>query len=134
GKKAGSRNLSYALGDLEWERVRRAYLRVAEAAFAAGARAVTPVFYGSKRSKNLKDLERSLPRELPKVRSLGGSVHPMGTCGIGRTCEGDGRVRGYENLYVADASLFPTSIGVNPQFTVMALGTAVAAGILDSPS
>ncbi len=91
---------------------------------------MTPLLYGSRRSKSLRELERTLPDALPKGRIAGGSVHPMGTCGIGRTCDGDGRVRGYENLYVADASLFPTSIGVNPQFTVMALGTAVAAGLL----
>jgi choline dehydrogenase-like flavoprotein len=31
------------------------------------------------------------------------------------------RVFGYDNLYVCDASMFPSSIGVNPQLTVMAL-------------
>ena len=31
------------------------------------------------------------------------------------------RVFGWENLHVCDASVFPTSIGVNPQLTVMAL-------------
>ena len=42
-----------------------------------------------------------------------------------RTAKGvvdpDFRVHGYRNLYVCDASVFPTSIGVNPQLTVMAL-------------
>jgi choline dehydrogenase-like flavoprotein len=33
------------------------------------------------------------------------------------------RVRGYENVFVADASIFPTSITVNPQWTIMALST-----------
>jgi long-chain-alcohol oxidase len=28
--------------------------------------------------------------------------------------------------YVADASLFPTAVGVNPQVTIMALATRVA--------
>ena len=31
-----------------------------------------------------------------------------------------GRVRGYENLYLNDASMLPDSPGVNPQGTVMA--------------
>jgi choline dehydrogenase-like flavoprotein len=32
-----------------------------------------------------------------------------------------GRVFGCQGLYVADASLFPSPVGVNPQETIMAL-------------
>jgi choline dehydrogenase-like flavoprotein len=32
-----------------------------------------------------------------------------------------GRVRGYEGLIVADAAALPTTLGVNPQHTIMAL-------------
>jgi choline dehydrogenase-like flavoprotein len=38
-------------------------------------------------------------------------------------------VRDTRNLYVADASVFPTSLGVNPQWTVMAVAD-VAAGYI----
>ena len=31
------------------------------------------------------------------------------------------RVHGFENLFVCDASVFPTSLGINPQLTIMAL-------------
>ena len=37
----------------------------------------------------------------------------------------DGRVWGWDNLYVADASVFPSSLGVNPQVTIMALGLTI---------
>ncbi len=37
-----------------------------------------------------------------------------------------GHVWDLPGLYVADASLFPTAIGVNPQITIMALATRVA--------
>jgi choline dehydrogenase-like flavoprotein len=40
------------------------------------------------------------------------------------------RVHGYENLYVCDASVFPGSVQVNPQMTVMALAR-YAAGRID---
>jgi choline dehydrogenase-like flavoprotein len=39
-------------------------------------------------------------------------------------------VRGLENLYVADGSAVPSSIGVNPQITIMTLATRVAFRIL----
>jgi choline dehydrogenase-like flavoprotein len=35
-----------------------------------------------------------------------------------------------KGLYIADASIFPSSILVNPQMTVYALATHIAEGIL----
>jgi choline dehydrogenase-like flavoprotein len=62
------------------------------------------------------------------------SAHQMGTCRIGRdaataVCDERGQVFGVSGLYVADASAFPASSGVNPMITVMALATSVAEGI-----
>jgi len=58
----------------------------------------------------------------------------MGTARAGRdprtsACDPFGRVRGARDLYVADASLFPTDAGVNPMVTVMALAARVARAI-----
>jgi choline dehydrogenase-like flavoprotein len=39
------------------------------------------------------------------------------------------RVHGLDNLYVCDASVFPSSLGVNPQLTVMALAHYAAAEV-----
>ncbi|MBK8954087.1 MAG: GMC family oxidoreductase [Saprospiraceae bacterium] len=35
----------------------------------------------------------------------------------------DFKLNGYDNVYVTDASIFPASIGVNPQWTIMALSS-----------
>jgi choline dehydrogenase-like flavoprotein len=60
-----------------------------------------------------------------------GSAHPQGgdrmgddpeICVVDSNC----RVYGFRNLFVCDASVFPTSIGVNPQLTVMALATIIS--------
>ena len=41
-------------------------------------------------------------------------------------CDPAGRVHGTTGLYVADASLIPTNLGVNPQHTIMALSRKIA--------
>jgi choline dehydrogenase-like flavoprotein len=41
----------------------------------------------------------------------------------------DGAVHGVDGLYVADASLFPSSLGVNPMMTVSAMSAHVARGL-----
>ena len=47
-------------------------------------------------------------------------------------CAADGAVHGVEGLYVADGSLFPTSVGVNPMMTIIAFAKQVAAGIAEA--
>ena len=42
-----------------------------------------------------------------------------------------GRFHGLQNLFVCDASIFPTSVGVNPQLTVMALALRTSQHIGD---
>jgi choline dehydrogenase-like flavoprotein len=47
--------------------------------------------------------------------------------------DADFRVHGFANLYVCDASVFPSSVGVNPQLTVMGLAQYAAARITQAP-
>ena len=47
-----------------------------------------------------------------------------------RVVDGSFRVLGFDNLYVADASVFPTSVTVNPQWTIMAMSSLASASIL----
>jgi choline dehydrogenase-like flavoprotein len=59
------------------------------------------------------------------------AAHLMGGCGMGRgpadsVTDGWGRVHGLPWLRVADASLFPDSLEINPYLTIMALADRVA--------
>lgn len=59
------------------------------------------------------------------------TVHMMGTCRMGSRADEsvvnlDGQLWDLPGCYVADAGLFPTAVGVNPQITIMALATRVA--------
>jgi len=62
------------------------------------------------------------------------AAHLMGGCRMGEdpalaVTGPRGRVHGRDHLYVADASLFPDSVGINPYLTIMALADRVAEGI-----
>lgn len=65
-------------------------------------------------------------------RSSNTVYHPAGTCRIGSddnsmaVVDPSLRVRGVSNLRVADASVFPTMIGVNPCITCMMVGEKCA--------
>jgi choline dehydrogenase-like flavoprotein len=40
------------------------------------------------------------------------------------------RVVGFDNVYVSDASIFPTSLTVNPQWTILALSSLASQQVL----
>jgi choline dehydrogenase-like flavoprotein len=78
----------------------------------------------------LKDAIRNNPDGL-----MIGSAHPQGGNKMGSNREecvvdSDCKVYGFQNLFVCDASVFPTALGVNPQLTVMALATITANKII----
>src|SRR6202020_1866893 len=54
------------------------------------------------------------------------SYHPQGTARLGSVTDLNGAVRGVRDLYVMDASLFPSPVGVNTQEPVMGMATVLA--------
>lgn len=67
------------------------------------------------------------------------SAHQMGTCRMGGDAKRhpvrpDGAVRGVAGLYVADASCFPESSGVNPMLSVQAIAHYTAQGLKSTPA
>ncbi len=64
------------------------------------------------------------------------SFHQMGTAAMGANRQAvvdeRGEVHGVRGLFVADASTFPASSGVNPMLTIMAIADHVARGIQDA--
>lgn len=65
------------------------------------------------------------------------AAHLQGGCGMGGTSADSvtdpcGRVHGVPWLFVADASLFPDSVEINPYLTIMALADRVAEGIREA--
>lgn len=107
--------------------------------FAAGAKAVMVNGWEYLRFTSPNGLHE-LPAIMrdPSLVALG-TGHPQGGNAIGAdpgtaVVGPDFRVHGYSNLYVCDASVFPTSITVNPQLTIMSLAHYAAPLIAGSPA
>lgn len=98
---------------------------------AAGAQRVLLPTYPAIEVGTEKDVQRFLSAKL-KPRSLElAAFHPMGTLRMGTNPEegvidADLKVHGLDNLFVCDASIFPSSLGVNPQISIMAFGFRLA--------
>ncbi|HZD81913.1 MAG TPA: GMC family oxidoreductase [Nitrososphaeraceae archaeon] len=94
----------------------------------------------SHRSMSIIENEGDLPKIIDKILNdpnnlLLGSAHPqsgnkIGTDQANSVVDSDCRVHGFKNLFVCDASVFPTSVGVNPQITVMTVASIVASRII----
>jgi choline dehydrogenase-like flavoprotein len=126
----------YRLHPDDIQRIVAGIARAARLLFAAGAQAVYTDVPGLERMESPDELELlSRRRWHPGYLNLS-AYHPAGTCRMGELparCPVDscGRVRGTQNLWVADASLIPTPTVVNPQVTIMALAHRVADAILE---
>jgi choline dehydrogenase-like flavoprotein len=108
---------------------------MAEVQFAAGAKSVRPVheMAGDYASwAEAKEAINKLPYK-PFVTTVG-SAHVMGGCRLGGDAgrgvvRPDGQHWQLSNLSVHDGSLFPTSIGANPQLSVYGLAAKLASGL-----
>jgi choline dehydrogenase-like flavoprotein len=134
----GSLKAGYRLTREDADKLAFGIARAAEIHFAAGATEVYPNIprVGVLRPGGVADFEaRGLrPSELRLE-----AFHPMGTARISAregdgVCDPTGAVRGVRGLYVADASLFPSAVRVNPMMTIIAFAKQVAAGIAAAPA
>jgi choline dehydrogenase-like flavoprotein len=126
----GRRVMTYRMSRRDAAAISRVLSLTAETFFAAGAREVYLPVLGfepcdADRFRSL-DLDR-----LPRRRFECSSQHPLGTARMGVSPEhsvvdADGACWELPGLFVADGSVIPTSLGVNPQETVMAMATRIA--------
>ena len=132
----GSPVLDYPLTPFVMDGARRALLSMAEIQFAAGAREVLPVHELARPFATWAEARaaiEALPMQplLTKVVS----AHVMGGCAMaGGEAQGVTRPDGLHwqigNLSVHDGSLFPTSIGANPQLSIYGIVNRLAQGLV----
>jgi choline dehydrogenase-like flavoprotein len=126
----------YDITDYDHARFKRGVRLLAEMHFAMGAEKVLLPFTNQAIANTVDDLAKieTTQRDKGTLELL--TVHLMGTARMGAdprssVVDSRGELWDLPGCYVADASLFPTALGVNPQITIMALATRVANAIAE---
>jgi choline dehydrogenase-like flavoprotein len=123
--------ISYNLNAADVARLKRGAEILARVFLAAGARAVLPMIHGFDELRNERDLARFRRARLRARDFEPTAYHPLGTARMGvdptRSVVGrDFQAHDVPGLYIADGSVMPSSLAVNPQLTIMALATRAA--------
>jgi choline dehydrogenase-like flavoprotein len=121
------RDIDYEPTEEDFNSLMDALTRVSEIYLNGGATRVMPNTFNYYEYRDIPDLKERIRKDVKASRDIStGTGHPQG----GNVMSNDPatgvvdsgfKVFGFENLFVCDASVFPTSLGVNPQVTVMAL-------------
>jgi choline dehydrogenase-like flavoprotein len=123
--------ITYVLGDEDVAKLKRGVELLARCYFAAGAKAVFPFVAGFDEITSEAELE-AFRRARVHARDFDVTAyHPLGTCRMGTdpnrsVLSMDHEVHDVQGLFVTDGSAVPSSLGVNPQVTIMALATRAA--------
>lgn len=131
----GSPLLDYPLDAFVLDGARRALLSMAEIQFAAGARTVLPGHEQAAPYRSWREAREAiaaLPMKPLLTRVM--SAHVMGGCRLGvdparGVVDPDGVHWQLRNVSVHDGSIFPTSIGANPQLSIYGFATRLASGL-----
>ena len=116
--------LDYPLTDAFWRAARRGYLSMAELQFSAGAQKVLPMSEGMPYLSSWGEAKTAIENmSLAPLKTIVASAHVMGGCPMGEDkslsmIDSYGQSHYLENLSVMDGSMFPTSLGANPQLSI----------------
>lgn len=120
----GTPIIDYEINDYLWEGTLRSWLSMAEIQFAAGAKAVRISHVDSPWFYSWEEAQEGIRALSSRSNSFtAGSAHCMGGLSMGEDnkrslVDSHGKYHHLDNLYVFDGSVFPTSIGANPQLSI----------------
>ena len=129
--------LEYALTKNDQKEMISGLKHAAEIYFAVGAKRVITGHIMPKILENESQIGEKITEDSAGIgQILAVSAHLQGGNQMGKDSSSavvDSYCKSYDisNLYICDASVFPTSLGVNPQLTVMAIAKIVSSHIYD---
>jgi len=132
----GSPELDYPLTDFVMAGARRALLAMMEIQFAAGARQVLPMHESARPCNNWTEGRQAVAAlAMQPLLTKVVSAHVMGGCGLAGTealgvTRPDGVHWQLDNLSIHDGSIFPTSIGANPQLSIYGIVNRLTQGLV----
>lgn len=126
--------VTYRLTPGDLSRLARGLIHLGELLLAAGATELYPSVVGAGVARSTADLARWWDATTPATANLM-TIHLTSSVRMGEDrgltgTDSFGRVHGFENLRVADASLLPDAPGVNPQAGIMTIADRNAAHFL----
>jgi choline dehydrogenase-like flavoprotein len=128
--------VTYRMAKGDAPRLLHAIEIVARMGFAAGAREIAMPVFGIDTLKSERELDEFVARPPPMRRIECTAYHPLGTAKMSvdpraGVVKETGETWQVDNLFVADGSVLPTSIGVNSQLPIMGIAHKIASGIAD---
>lgn len=129
--EAGHAKIHYTLSPRDVKTAAQGLATLAELWFDVGAKEVITEHSDITRLTGKQDIPKLVAAVERNPDGLNlASAHPQGGNRMGEDAgqcvvDSNCKVHGFKNLFVCDASVFPTSVGVNPQITVMAIATMV---------
>jgi choline dehydrogenase-like flavoprotein len=133
----GQAVIDYRLNDEDKRDVMNALRRSCEILFSAGAKSIVLPYNDLVEIRHRHEIKVIEERGILANDPLFVSFNPQGTLAMGRerktsVVDGFGASHHVKGLFVADASVLPTSVAVPPQISVMALASRTAQRILGS--
>jgi len=129
--RKGSPVIRYRLSRTDRASLIEGLIHGAQLLFAAGAKEITLPYTQRIIIKRESDLEMIRQRGIVENDILIASSHPQGTLRMGSNphksvvdCYGEAHA--VKGLFVADASLLPTSVGIPPMLTIAAMADRIA--------
>jgi len=128
---AGRPLVTYRLGKRDLQKAQKALVEGCKILFSAGAKKVVTPAYNFPIIKDLSEVKKIVPSGF-----IWSAYHPQGTCRMSEdpfrgVVDPYGKAHDFDNLYIADASIFPTSVKVNPMIGIMGFAVRIAEKIAE---